>query len=443
MNAPDGVAGLGSGSDQGPPAREMFIRGANVLDETGGFDGPLDVVVERGVVIAVGRDLSPGEAEVVLEGDGLWLLPGVFDCHVHTGLSSFDTLELLGTPFSRRVLETAQVLRRTLHAGVTFVRDAGIADAGVRDAVAAGYVPGPSMQVSVVAIGSTGGHTDGFLAGPGLECSVDYSLPDYPGRPPHIADGPEEMRKAVRLSLRSGADWIKLIATGGVLASTEGGFGAELSFEDIAVAVSEAGRRGRHVMVHALGGEAIGWAVQAGARSIEHAVFLTEADAAAMAARGCAFVPTLAVYERLATLARSGALGRDRAERAIEVGAHLGEAVRIARAAGVKIALGSDFGHRDDHGHNLAELGSLQRAGLSVEDALLAATSLGAELCGVSDYLGRIAPGYEFDAIVLDNEPADLSGLSEPGAVSGVFKRGRPVVAHPRLRGHTGTTTLR
>jgi len=412
----------------------LFIRGANVLDETGGFTHPIDVLVEHGIVVALGQNLSPPPREFELEGDGLWLLPGVFDCHVHTGLSSYETLELLRTPYSRRVLETAQVLQRTLNAGVTFVRDAGIADAGVRDAVEAGDVPGPTMQVSVVAIGSTGGHTDGFLTGPGLECSVDYSLPDYPGRPPHLADGPDEMRKAVRLALRSGADWIKLIATRGVLATCDGGFDPELSFEDIATAVAEAGRRRRPVMVHALGGEAIGWAIEAGARSIEHGIFLTEADAAAMAAHNCVLVPTLVIYQRLAELARSGGLDRGRTERAIEVGRHLGQAVQIAKAAGVKVALGSDFGHRDDHGRNLGELALLHGAGLSVEETLLAATSVGAELCGVANRLGRIAPGYEFDAIVIDEEPSDLAKLRGPGAITGVFQRGRPVVAHPRLQ---------
>lgn len=413
----------------------LFISGANVLDEVGSFVGPLDVVVERGVVVGLGRDIRRPEELAVLEGDGLWLMPGVFDCHLHAGLSSFDTLELLRTPYSLRVLETAQVLSKTLRAGVTSVRDAGIADAGVRDAVAAGLVPGPSLQVSIVAIGSTGGHLDGFLPGPGLDCSVDYSLPDYPGRPPHLADGPDEMRKVVRLALRAGADSIKLVATRGVLAGSDGGFDAELSFEDVATAVAEAGRRHRPVMVHALGGDAIDWAVEAGARSIEHGVFLTEADAAAMAAHDCVLVPTLVIYEHLVAKADAGALEAGRAERAREVGAHLGEAVRIARAAGVKVALGSDFGHRDDHGRNLSEIASLCRAGMSIEEALLAATAVGAELCGVDARLGRIAVGYDFDAIVLDREPSDPELFCDPTAVTGVFQGGRPVLAHPRLCG--------
>jgi imidazolonepropionase-like amidohydrolase len=440
--SPAGPSALAPGL-RGPwPAPDIFVRGANVLDESGSFVGPLDLVVEDGVVVSLGRDLSPRGTYVDFDGDGLWLMPGVIDCHLHAGLSSFDTLELLRTPYSRRVLETAQVLARTLEAGVTFVRDAGIADAGVRDGVAAGLVPGPSMQVSIVAIGSSGGHLDGFLAGPGLESSVDYSLPDYPGRPPYLADGPEEMLKTVRLVLRAGADWIKLIATRGVLAGADGGFDAELSFEEIAAAVNEARRRRRPVMVHALGGDAVGWAITAGARSIEHGVFLTEADAAAMAESGCVLVPTLVIYERLVALACSGAFDAGRAKRALEVGEHLGEAVRIARAAGVKVALGSDFGHRDDHGHNLSEIDSLCRAGMSIEEALLAATYVGAELCGVSDRLGRIAPGYEFDAIVLDREPVSLGFFGVPGSVTGVFQGGRPVLAHPRLCNASVTNQL-
>ena len=107
------------------------------------------------------------------------------------------------------------------------------------------------------------------------------------------------------------------------------------------------------------------------------------------------------------------------------MGARLGEAVAIARDAGVPIALGSDFGHRDDHGHNLAEITLLHRAGLSLEAALLAATAGGAELCGVGGRLGRIAPGYQFDAIVLDEDPADPAIFTRPGCVTGVFQRGR------------------
>ncbi len=159
----------------------LFIAGVHALGHSGSFTGPVDVSVVGGRVAGVGRGLRPARDQRRLDGHGLWLLPGIFDCHLHAGLASFDQLELMRTPISRRVLATAHTLRRTLAAGVTFVRDAGIADAGIRDAVAAGLVPGPELQVSVVALGTTGDHGDGFLAGPGVECPVDYTHPDPVG----------------------------------------------------------------------------------------------------------------------------------------------------------------------------------------------------------------------------------------------------------------------
>jgi imidazolonepropionase-like amidohydrolase len=411
----------------------LVLRGVRVLDERGGFTDPLDVTTSDGTITAVGRNLPSEPGHRQLDAHGLWLLPGIVDCHAHIGLPSFDALELLHMPLSLRTLETAHALRRTLQAGVTFMRDAGGIDAGVRDAVTRGYIPGPHLQVSVLALGPTGGHGDGFLAGPALECATDYTVPDYPGRPPLCVDGPDEMRKAVRRLLRSGADWIKLMATGGVMAAGDGMFEPELTDDEIAMAIAEASRRHKGVMVHALGGSAIRAAVNGGARSIEHAIFLTEADARLMADRGCALVPTLTIYHELADLAAADKLADAVSQRMARVAPRLGEAVRIARTAGVPIALGSDFGHRDQHGRNLVELHYLHLAGLTVEEALLAGTANGASLCGVSDSLGRIAPGYAFDALLLDEDPGDLSCFTRSDVVTGVFKGGTPVLPHPRL----------
>jgi imidazolonepropionase-like amidohydrolase len=99
----------------------------------------------------------------------------------------------------------------------------------------------------------------------------------------------------------------------------------------------------------------------------------------------------------------------------------------------VKIALGTDYVERNQHGRNLEEILLMHQAGLTPTEALVAATAAGAELCGVDDRLGRIAPGYLFDAIVLDRDPSDLTIFAEPGSVTGVFKGGVPAVVHPRL----------
>jgi imidazolonepropionase-like amidohydrolase len=413
--------------------RNAFVlRKINVLDEGGGFDGPLDVRVDDGVITEIGADLSANGASHEL--DGSFLMPGVFDCHVHVGLSTVDPLECMRTSITRWSLQAGANARTTLEAGVTFVRDAGGIDAGVRDAIADGVVPGPRAQVSIVMLTQTGGHADGFLAGPGLELSSGYLLPEYPGRPPYLVDGVDGMRRAAREVLRAGADWIKLATTGGVMSPTDDPEGAELTLDEIQVAVFEAARKHKSVFAHANGGEGLDNAIRAGVRSVEHGIFLTEEQAAAMAAADCFFVPTLAIARDVMRLADAGKLPPYAAAKAQEIRSRIGGAVEIAQAAGVKIAMGTDFVTSEQHGRNLEEIFLLREAGLTVEDALLAATRTGAELCGVEQRLGRIAPGYVFDAILLDEEPAgDLALFERSGAVTGVFQRGVPVVPHLRL----------
>jgi imidazolonepropionase-like amidohydrolase len=291
-------------------------------------------------------------------------------------------------------------------------------------------VPGPTLQISVVLICQTGGHGDAYLGGAGLEATL---TPDYPGRPPYVVDGPESMRHVVRAALRAGADWIKLATTGGLVSEHDEPLVAELTPEEIAVAVFEAERKRRHVSAHAYGGDGLTNAVEAGARSIEHGGFLTEEQATLMAARGCFLVPTLSAMRDCLRWAEEGALTPTQCRKILDFGLELGECVRIAKAHAVPLACGTDYIKREQHGKNLEELTLMHRAGLTVEETLLAATVGGAELCGVEDDRGRVAEGYIFDAVVLDADPGDLSGFSSPGAVTGVFQAGRPVLPHPRL----------
>jgi imidazolonepropionase-like amidohydrolase len=413
----------------------FVLRAANVLDESGGFTGPVDVAVHEGRITAVGRDVAlPAEDSVQLDASDLWLMPGVFDCHDHLAFSSLDQLELLETPITAWTLEAARNLRRTLECGVTFVRDAGGVDAGIRNAVARGIASGPRIQASIVALSETGGHFDGFLTGPGVESSAGYTIPDYPGRPSFIVDGVDEMRRAVRHVHRAGADWIKLCATGGIASPFDDGDQPQFTFAELAAAVEEAARKGKGVMAHAFGGQGLDDAVAAGARSIEHGLFLTEEQATAMAAAGTWLVPTLSVIADVIRWAdEPGRMPESHVRKVRAIEPRIGDAVRIAHEHGVKLALGTDFVERSQHGRNLEELVRMHEAGLPAAEALLAATIGGAELCGVDDRYGRIAPGYVFDAIVLDEDPSDISVFGRRDAVTGVFKGGTAVVEHPRL----------
>jgi imidazolonepropionase-like amidohydrolase len=405
---------------------DYVLREANVLDESGGFSGPLDVHVRAGRVAAVGRDV-PADGAPEVDCSGLWVLPGMFDCHDHLTFSTTSVEEVLSTPVTSWALEAAHNARITLEAGVTSVRDLCGADRGLRDSLAAGHVPGPTLQVSVVLICQTGGHGDGYLSGAGIDAGL---VPDYPGRPPYVVDGPETMRHAVRATLRAGADWIKLATTGGLVSEHDEPLVAELTPEEIAVAVHEAGRKGKPVAAHAYGGEGLTNAVRAGVRSIEHGGFLTEEQASLMATSGCFLVPTLSAMRDCLRWAQDGALTPTQCRKVLGLGLELGRCVQVAKAHGVPLACGTDYISRTQHGGNLEELALMRQAGLTPEETLLAATAGGAELCGVADEYGRIAPGYVFDAIVLDDDPGDLSAL----AATGVFKAGAPVVAHARVR---------
>jgi imidazolonepropionase-like amidohydrolase len=142
-------------------------------------------------------------------------------------------------------------------------------------------------------------------------------------------------------------------------------------------------------------------------------------------------VPTLAAMRDTLTWAEQGTLTPVQCRKILGFGLKLGEAVQVAKAYGVPLALGTDYITRGQHGGNLEELELMHAAGLSLEETLLVATAGGAKLCGVADHLGRIAPGYVFDAVLLANEPGDLARLGDD--VAAVFKAGRPVRASAEL----------
>jgi imidazolonepropionase-like amidohydrolase len=405
------------------------LREVMVLDPSGGFSGPVDIHVESGRIARIERDLT-ARGTASIDFSGLWLLPGLFDCHDHVTMSTVDVAEILRTPVTQWALEAAQNARRTLEAGITSVRDLAGADRGLRDGIRNGYVRGPRLQISVTLICQTGGHGDGYLGGAGLESSL---IPAYPGRPPSLVDGPETMRHVVRAHLRAGADWIKLAVTGGLVSEHDQPLIAELTPEEIAVAVFEARRKGKHVAVHAYGGEGLTNAIEAGVRSIEHGGFLTEEQAAKMAKTGCFLVPTLSAMRDTLRWAQEGSLTPTQCEKILAFGLDIGACVRMAKEYGVKLASGTDYIKREQHGGNLEEVLLMHRAGLSAEEALLAATAGGADLCNVGDELGRLEEGYLFDAVVLDGDPGDLSGFADPGTVTGVFQSGRAVLPHTRL----------
>jgi imidazolonepropionase-like amidohydrolase len=190
-------------------------------------------------------------------------------------------------------------------------------------------------------------------------------------------------------------------------------------------------------MVHAWGGEAITRALEAGAASIEHGIFLTADQAALAAERGATLVPTLRIYLLVQQMIAAGSLPAAFAARVAEAVAAHPAAVRRARDAGVAIALGSDYSTPAQHGTNLAELAELRRAGLDADEALTAGTAAGARLLddGGDPLAGRIVPGAVADAVLLRADPADPATFTDPSSVVAVVQDGRLVsgTAAPQL----------
>ncbi|MFI0418902.1 amidohydrolase family protein [Spongiactinospora sp. 9N601] len=394
--------------------RTLF-RGGSVFDGTGAPPVPADVLIDGSRITEVGPDLT---GEVTIDVTGKTLLPGMFDCHVHVTGSGLDLPTRLELPFSYQFYAAMRNLDATLACGITSARDAEGADLGIQLAQERGDIKGPRLQIAISMISQTGGHGDGWRASGN---HFLYSLP-YPGRPDGIADGPDEVRRKVRELLRAGAGVIKVCTTGGVLSSRDDPRHRQFSPAELSIMVEEAAAQGRSVMAHATSPEGIMNAVRAGARSIEHGTILDDAAIELMAQAGTWLVPTLSAGHFLLRMADEGMrISPNALAKARQMTDVHRESVARAYAAGVKIAMGTDSGVTP-HGENLTELQLMAQAGMSPADVLVAATSSAAELLGVADDRGTIAPGKRADLVVVDGDPYDFAALK--GAITDVYQDG-------------------
>ncbi|MFL5796143.1 MAG: amidohydrolase family protein [Actinomycetota bacterium] len=395
-----------------------LLAGGRVFDGTGSPPAEADVVVEDGRILEVGPGLDGDET---VDVGGRHLLPGLFDCHTHVTLSNVSLLASLQTPFSYRFFETVQNLAATLRVGITTVRDAAGADAGVKQAVDDGLVPGPRLQISVALLSQTGGHGDGWYR----SGQVVKFWPVYPGMPDGLVDGPEAMRRKVRELVRAGADVIKVATSGGVLSPTDDPRHAHFRDDELAALVAEAAAAGRRVMAHAQAADGIKAAVRAGIRSIEHGIYLDDEAIGLMLDRGAWLVPTLVAPRGVLAAAEAGMTIPDAARRkAVEVAEAHADSFRRAVAAGVKVAMGTDSGVTP-HGRNLAELELMAKGGMTPAQVLAATTSSAAELLGLSGELGTLEPGKRADVVVVDGDPFELATLGD--RIVAVVKDGRLV----------------
>ena len=416
---------------QAPPV--TAIRAGTLIDGTGAAPVKNAVILVRdGRITAAGANVAVPSGATVIDLSAYTVLPGLIDAHVHLagrtiGDGDWQHSRLTEMPSQLALLGAAHA-QQTLEAGFTTVRVLGSAafgDVALRNAINAGWIPGPRIVAAGVSFGIRGGHCDETN---GLQPDA---LGHEAGVAEGVADGVEEARNAVRYAVKYGADVIKICATGGVLSLTDSVGVQQYTEEEMRAIVETATQLDRRVAAHAHGTAGIKAAVRAGVTSIEHGSILDAEAVRMMKEKGTWLVPTLLAGFTVESLATAGRLPPPIAAKALAIAPRQHTSFKLAVDGGVRIALGTDAGVMR-HGTNGREFGLMVRYGMTPMQAIVAGTSGGATLLGLEAEIGTIAAGKQADLVAVRGDPIQNIALLEhvdfvmKGGV--VFKRDGQVV---------------
>jgi imidazolonepropionase-like amidohydrolase len=412
-----GLAGI-LHAQQETPVPTFAVHAGRLIDvRSGNVSTNAYILVAKDRIVRI-VDSAPAGMRVI-DLSKYTVVPGLIDSHAHVlgnpkDQSSTGSLRM-SSPL--KAVWGVRNLQVWLDHGFTAMRDACEGDAfygqlALRDSINQGLIRGPRMVSAGGCISLNGGHGDGDVL------AADAGLP----RGPNIADTPDEIAVVVRRDIKYGADWIKLMATGGVMDPISDYRVQELSEEQMAKAVEVAHRAGKKVMAHAEGTEGIKAAVRAGVDSIEHGTLLDEEGARLMEQRGTWLVPTLFCFQH--DMVTGLSQGRDPVSfaKGVAILKEQGPAFQRALAHHLKIAYGLD----DDPDFVSKEFGALVKGGMTPLDALRAATINGAELTGRSNDIGTLEPGKFADIVAVDGDP--LSDIAVMEKVAFVMKGGEVYV---------------
>jgi imidazolonepropionase-like amidohydrolase len=370
-----------------------FVNGPVIVGDGRILEHATVLVADERIVKVAKDDITiPPDAQKI-PIDGMTLLPGFIDSHVHLCAdgSPDPITSLLNESPTKTTLKAANFARETLMAGVTSVRDMGGKngiDLGLRQAINSGLIPGPRMLVSGQLICMTGGH--GWQMG-------------------REANGPDEVRQAAREQIKAGADIVKLMATGGVLTPAVEPGSEQFTEEELRAGIEEAHKAGKKTATHAMGTRGILNALRAGIDSIEHGVYLDDETVELMLKYKIPVIPTISALYHIESKGIEAGIPPFAVEKTLKVKPFHLDSIRMAREAGMLVAAGTDAGTPFNlHGQNLGEIKLLvDYGGFSPMGAIKAGTSVSAQVLGLEKELGTIEEGKLADIVVIEGNPLD------------------------------------
>jgi imidazolonepropionase-like amidohydrolase len=369
-----------------------------------------NVLVEDGIIRDIAARPLAAPDRMTIDLKGRTLMPGLIDAHVHVVAHQMNLSANSQVPDALAVLRSLPIMRGMLDRGFTSVRDVGGAPYALAQAVEDGLAVSPRLVVCGKALSKTGGHTD---LRPRHDTHDPHRWANNFGALGRVADGVDEVRRACRQELRQGAQFIKIMANGGVASPTDPVAWQGYSVAEMETAVQEAQDAQTYVSAHLYTADAITRAVKAGVHSLEHCNRI-DAQAAALAAEyGCVAVPTLVTYEALAEDGPRFGFPPDSIAKIESVRTAGMESLSILRDAGVTMAFGTDL-LGETHVRQSEEFAIRARV-MPSREILAAATTIAAKLLGMEGQLGTVAPGALADLLVVDGDPWDnVSILAQP-----------------------------
>lgn len=391
--------------------------------ETMTMVGERHITLEGTTIVDIAEGSPDGTADYTIDARGRYVLPGFIDGHVHHVITTMDFHRLQRLSTVERSLGMARLAEATVQRGFTTVRDTAGEIDGLIKAIATGLCDGPRIIRSGRAISQTGGHGDFDIPEGGI-CACEVHSNELS----HVADGPDAVRKAVRRELRSGADFIKIMSSGGVASPSDPFDAIQYTPEEVKAATVETDHRHTYTTAHAYQPEAISQAIENGVRCIEHGNLIDPPIAARMAELGVTMVPTLVTYAAMAEMgAKAGMPQRnlDKNQGVFEQGR---SSIEVAKNAGVALGFGTDLLGEAQPWQNreFAIRAELEQA----EDVLHSMYVVNARLCGLTGEIGVLSVGASADVVVSEVNPlSNLAGLADhDAAIAAVVARGRVIV---------------